>query len=220
MPEFLTSRLARAGGFAFLVAGVGYAGLMAVLFSTGGEPSNLIELIDKLAEHASAIRIVGLSFLVVELSMLVGFVSLMSILMPVNRTWSIIGGILALIGLAFDLPSSFIVFDLPNLAVSYSFTTGDTRSADRALIEFFYQYVWMIETPAHVAVVSLAILILSLVVLRSPSRHIIGYIGLVIGATGLIGGALGFIPAAMTWIIWFFPTGASLVRFDPSELMS
>ena len=65
----------------------------------------------------------------------------------------------------------------------------------------------------HVALVSLAILLCSLLMLKGHFfKKPTALFGIVLGGAVVVGGLLGFVPVALLWSLWFLATGIQLFR--------
>ena len=204
--------LFRIGGVALVIAGLLYLGLLVILVSAGGTPAGSAELLSKVASVPFAMKTVGVIFLVGELCLVGAFPALYLALKQVNRVWPLIGTACALVALMFDLPSGLLVYSLPGLGGAAVSAPKATQPTYEALGDLVYRYLYQAETPLHVALVSLGILMCSLVMLQGRFNKPTALFGIVLGGVGVVGGLLGFVPVALLWSLWFLATGVQLFR--------
>jgi hypothetical protein len=203
----------RLGGIAWLVAGVLYLALLGFSFMVGGEPATSRELLSQLASNAYTIRNVGVIFLLLELCLSVAFPILYIALQAKDKVWPLIATVFASTALLFDFISGLLMSSiLPRLGPAYFSAPPAAQPAYEVVAELAYGYIWKVETPFHVALLSLAILIFSWVMRKGVFSKRTAYIGIAIGAVGIMGGLLGFFPIALLWPLWFLPTGVQLYR--------
>ncbi len=204
----------RLGGVALVIAGLLYLGLLVILVSAGGTPAGPTELLRRLAAAPLVTQSVGLLFLVGELCLLVAFLALFLALKEVNRAWSLIGTACALVALLFDLLSGLQVSALPGLGSAMVSAPRASQPIYEILGGLVYRYLYQAETPLHVALVSLAILLYSLLMLKGRFKKPTAYFGIVLGGASMIGGLLGFVPVVLLWSLWFLATGMQLYRLS------
>jgi hypothetical protein len=213
MKETKWRGLFRIGGVAFVVAGLLYIVLIGLLVTGGGKPSGAAELLTLLSEKKFLMRSVGAIFLVMYLCLMVAFPALFVALIRVNRAWPLAAMVIALTALMFDTISGLIVYALPSFALSATAAPSGLQSAYLVSMELAYNYIFQFETAAHVALVSLAILIFGLVMSKSFFGLGIAYTGIVLGSVGVVAAALfGFYFISIIWPTWFIPTGIKLYR--------
>lgn len=195
-----------------MTAGLLYLGLLVILVSAGGTPAGSAEFLRRVAAAPRVTQSVGTVFLVGELCLLGAFPALFLALKEVNRAWSLIGTACALVALMFDLLSSLLVYALPGLGSALVSAPRATQPTYEVLGDLLYGYIYQVETPLHVALVSLGILMCSLVMLKGRFNRPIALFGIVLGGVGVVGGLLGFLPVALLWSLWFLATGIQLYR--------
>jgi len=212
MEQHAWKGLFRIAGVALALAGLLYLALLVILVSAGGTPVSPVEFLRRLAAAPRVTQSVGVVFLVGELCLLGAFPALYLALMRVNRVWSLIGTACAFVALMFDLFSGLLVSALPGLASALISAPRATQPTYEVLGEMVYRYLYQAETPLHVALVSLGILICSLVMLKGRFNKPTAFLGIVLGGAGVGGGLLGFVPVALLWSLWFLATGIQLFR--------
>jgi hypothetical protein len=214
MEQHPWKELFRIAGVALVIAGLLYLGLLVILVSAGGTPAGPTEFLRRLASAPGVTKTVGIVFLVGELCLLGAFPALFLALKELNKAWSLIGTACALVALLFDLLSGLLVYALPGLGSALVSAPKASQPTYQVLGDLVYRYLYQAETPLHVVLVSLAILLLSLAMLQGRSRKPTALFGIVLGGAGVVGGLLGFIPVALLWSFWFLTIGVHLSRLD------
>lgn len=212
MEQHAWKGLFRIAGVALLMAGLLYLGLLVILVIAGGTPAGPVEFLRRVASTPRVTQSVGIVFLIGELCLLGAFPTLYLALKEVNRAWSLIGTACALVALMFDLLSGLLVYALPGLGSALVSSPRATQPSYEVLGDLLYRYIYQAETPLHVALVSLGILMCSLVMLKGRFNKPTAFLGIVLGGAGVVGGLLGFVPVALLGSLWFLATGIQLYR--------
>ncbi|HKA50376.1 MAG TPA: hypothetical protein VKK19_12375 [Candidatus Dormibacteraeota bacterium] len=133
-------------------------------------------------------------------------------LRSVNRTWPLVAGLVAAVALMADINSGLWVYALPDLGNASVAATTAARAGYTASGQLLYSYIYGSETRFYVSLLSLAVSIFSLTMLRGEFNRGVAYLGILLGLAGVVLGLIGFIPVVVLLSLWFLPTGIKLYR--------
>ncbi len=211
-----TKGLQKTGGGLLIVAGLLYLVNFALLIVIGNPPRDGALLLKTVAPQTTY-EITIIVFFVIDTLLVPAVAALYVVLREGNGTYAMVGGILALVALAVDLVNSVVAYSLIGLASSYaSVTTEASRAAYAVTAELILRVTYDTGTPFFIILFSVAILIISVVMLKGIFPKIVAYLGLVAGVLGILGGLAGFIPVVIFWPVWFIAAGTQLYRLGRS----
>lgn len=207
------SGLERFGGVALVAAAIlGIVILGMLLPLAGGLPSDAEHLLDKAASRAWLIHLVAVLYVLLDLCLVGALPALYVALRSVNRTWPLVAGLVAAVALMADINSGLWVYALPDLGNASVAATTAARAGYTASGQLLYSYIYGSETRFYVSLLSLAVSIFSLTMLRGEFNRGVAYLGILLGLAGVVLGLIGFIPVVVLLSLWFLPTGIKLYR--------
>jgi len=210
--------LFRIGGAAQVIAGLLYLALVVILVQVGGLPTNGAALLHSIASKAALMQSTMILFIVIDLCLLTAaFPALFLALKELNRAWSLIATVFASVALLLDIIEGLVVYSLPAFATSSLAAPGATQPTYVIIGDLLYRYIWTIQSPFEVILLSLAVLILSLVMLKGPFQKFTAFGGMVLGAIGMVGGFLGRIEPLLLLLLWHLATGIQVYRLGSSR---
>lgn len=211
-------QLFKTAGITFVLAGVIYIALSVILVISGGNlPTSGKELLDKMAAQGSLIQTAMVLFIIKDVGVLVAFPTLAIALSKANRSWTLVATVFASVAMVLDIVSGLIVLSLRPFADAYATASGTLRSVYLIDADFIYEYIWRVETPFMVILLSLAVLIFSSVMRTGDFGRALAYTGIIIGAIGIIGALFGLIQPVLLLSIWYIAVGIRMYRLDPKE---
>jgi hypothetical protein len=210
--------LFRIGGVALIVAGISYLILIPLLMIAGGLPVSSKQLLSVLASQGLLIQSVMVIFIIKDLSALLAFPVLLIAFREVNRTWPLVATVLASVALILDIISSLVVYSLPSFSLAYLAAATPAQPAYLLAADLIFKYIWKIETPFMVILLSLAAASVSVVMLKGLFSRPTAYLGLVLGVIGVVGGLLGYIQPILLLSLWYLATGIQLYRLNQHYL--
>jgi hypothetical protein len=202
----------RVAAIALTVAATSYIVLLGFLISTGGLPTNGQQMLDKMAEQGELMQVVMVLFIVKDLCVLVTFPALFKVLEGWQTTWPLVATALGSTAMVLDIISSLIVFSLPSFADAYAAAPAAEKPAYLVSGEVIFRYIWIVETPFMVAILSVAVALFSVVMYRILSKPV-AVLGVALGAIGVVAGLLGFIQPILLMSVWYGAVGVVLYRY-------
>jgi hypothetical protein len=209
------SELLRIGGVALVAAGVLSVALLAIVVTVadGAPPRDAARVVDLLVRHSRVIQLMAVLYLVVDLCPVVALPAVYVALRPVNRTWPLLAGFLAGVGLLADVTGGLWVYALPALGAAYA-AAGALQPAYVGTRDLLYQYIWGAETRPYVALLATAIVLYSRVMWQGGWDRRTAALGMALGLAGIPLALLGIVVIAIIFAAWFVPTGVSLLRLS------
>jgi hypothetical protein len=134
-------------------------------------------------------------------------------LAPVDRTWPLLAGLLAGVGLLADVTGGLWVYALPAFGAAYA-SAGPLQPAYAGTRDLLYQYIWGAETRLYAALLAAAIVLNSAVMCRGGWERRTAGLGVALGLAGIPLALLGIVVIAIIFAAWFVPTGVSLLRLS------
>jgi hypothetical protein len=203
----------RFAGAAFIIAGLSYISLVVVLLTVfaGGLPTSGADLLHALGTQRQLIQTAIVSFIIKDLLVLMALPTLFRLLEQTTHPWRnvavAVSRVLVTVALLLDLLSGLLV-----IALAHWDGTA-TEPAYLATAEYFYQYVWVVETPFIVAVLSLPVVVMSLVMTRSAVfNKPTAYLGVALGVVGVAATLFGLIQPVLLLALWYVSVGTQLLR--------
>ena len=211
-------QLYKISGAILMMAGILYITLSAILVISGGSlPASGKELLDNMTEQGLLIQIAMMLFIIKDLSVLIAFPALFLTLREINKSWRFVATIFASVAMILDIISGLIVLALRSFADSYGAAPNVLKPLYLVNADLMYHYIWKVETPFMVALLSLAVIIFSLVMLKGIFSKAVPCLGIIIGAIGFIGALFGFIQPVLLLAIWYIPLGFKLYEAGKQE---
>jgi hypothetical protein len=192
----------RFAGAAFIIAGLSYISLVVVLLTVfaGGLPTSGADLFHALGTQWQLIQTAIVSFIIKDLLVLMALPTLFRLLEQTTHPWRnvavAVSRVLVTVALLLDLLSGLLVIALAH---------WDGTATD--------QYVWVVETPVIVAVLSLPVVVMSLVMTRSAVfNKPTAYLGVALGVVGVAATLFGLIQPVLLLALWYVSVGTQLLR--------
>jgi hypothetical protein len=218
MEQHSWRELFRIGGAAQVIAGLLYLALVVILIQVGGLPTNGAALLHDIASKTALMQSTMILFIVIDLCLITAtFPALFLALKEANRAWSLIATVLAEVSLLLDIIEGLVVYSLPAFATSYVAAPSTVQPTYVIIADQLYRYIWTIQSPFEVILLSLAVLIFSLVMLKGPFQKFTAVGGMVLGAIGMVGGFLGHIEPLLLLLLWHLATGIQMYRLGSSR---
>lgn len=201
-----------------MIAGLLYLALVVILFLVGGLPTSGGALLHSIASKTALMQSTMILFIVIDLCLLTAaFPALFLALKDLNRAWPLIAMVLASVALLLDIIEGLVVYSLPAFANSYVAAPATRQPTYVIIADQLYRYIWTIQSPFEVILLSLAVLIFSLVMLKGLFQKFTAIGGMVLGVIGIVGGFLGLIEPLLLLLFWHLATGVQLYRLGSSR---
>jgi hypothetical protein len=202
------------GGLSFITAGLSYISLMLILgvVSHGLLPSSGAQLLSFLTAHGSLIETAMIIFIVKDMCILLAFPILAIVLGGMRKPWLWVGTMLASVGVLLDILSGLIVIAFRRFVDSFPAAHPDRSQSLLALAEFVFRYVWRVETPFIVGLLSVAVILFSRDMIAGRFGRVVPWVGIVLGAIGVIGAVVSVIQPVLLLSAWYIAVGVQLVR--------
>jgi hypothetical protein len=215
--------LYRAGSLAALVAAVAYVAAIGLLLAVPAPPtSGAVETLDYIAAHRTVYIIEQILWLGPNVCLMVVFLAFWPLLRRVNPSYAAIGVVLGIASWAAGLAYPASGGGSPTLVVLSDRYVDAATDAERASYLGAAESL-IAQNTASVAIgvlQTLALLIVSLVMLRSDVRRWVAWLGIVTGAIGIVSEALrpvldvGYAVYGILIIVWIGAIGWELVRVE------
>ncbi len=211
--------LSRVAAAALLVAGALYITLLLILaiISRGHLPQSGQELLDYVVLHGLLVQIAMVAFIVKDACILVAFPILAAQLGGMRRPSLWIAAVIASLGMILDIISGLIVIAFRGFADAFALATPSARDAYLPTAEFVFRYVWRVETPFIVGLLSIAVVLLSRPMPAEQFGRIVPKVGMILGIVGISGAVFGFIQPVLLLSVWYIAVGLKLLRTSASE---
>ena len=202
--------------------------LPLVLIFSGPQPP-LVDgaaLLQYIATHRSVYMIELVSFVGLSVPAMIVFLALYVALEPVNRSYAAIGALFGIasetIALGYGSSPPSLHTGLLNLSNQYMTATSE---AQRAVLATAAESLMVLSNAANAGgiLTALAILILSLVMLKSTDWQRVGYLGILTGTSGIVCETLREVFPSIYFIygiflpIWFIAVGWKLYRLEQTR---
>lgn len=219
MEQYSWKELFRIGGAAQVTAGLLYIALLVILTQVGGLPTNGAALLHSIASKTVLMQTTMILFIVIDLCLLTAaFPALFLALKEINRAWPLIATMFASVALLLDIIEGLVVYSLPAFATSYLAAPGTVQPVYGIIADQLYRYIWTIQSPFEVILLSLSVLIFSVVMLKGLFNRLTAVGGIVLGAIGIVGGFLGLIEPLLLLLLWHLAAGIQLYRLGSSRV--
>jgi hypothetical protein len=202
---------ARPAGIALLIAGASYITLLIILviLSRGHLPQSGRELLDYILHYGLLVQVAMAVFIIKDLCILIAFPILALMLGGMRRPSLWIAAVLASLGMVLDIISSLIVIAFRGVADAAASSASTSETLPTA--EFVFHYVWRVETPFMVGLLSLAVLLVSRTMSVPRFGRIVPRLGVILGLLGAIGAAFGMIQPVLLLSVWYIAVGIRLL---------
>jgi hypothetical protein len=218
MEQHSWKELFRIGGAAQVTAGLLYLALVVILIQVGGLPTNGAALLQSIASKTTLMQSMMILFIVIDLCLITAaFPALFLALKELNRAWPLIATVFASVALLLDIIESLVVYSLPAFATSYLAAPSAVQPTYVIIADQLYRYIWTVQSPFEVILLSLTVLIFSIVMLKGFFHKFTAFGGIVLGAIGMVGGFLGHIEPLLLLLLWHLATGIQLYRLGSSR---
>lgn len=206
--------LSRLAAVALLVAGASYIALLLMLaiVSRGHLPHSGQELLDYLARFGLLVQVAMVAFIVKDACILVAFPILATLLGGICRPSIWVATVIASLAMVLDILSGLIVIALRGFADAFALATPSANSAYVQIADLVFRYVWRVETPFIVALLSLAVILFSRQMPAGQFGRAIPRTGMIMGSVGICGALLGLIQPVLLLSLWYTAVGLKLLR--------
>jgi hypothetical protein len=218
-PENSTKSSSRIAGAALLVAGVSYVALLIILVvvSRGHLPDSGQELLAYLMRYGLLVQVAMAVFIVKDICILLAFPVLAISLGGMQRSSLWVGTVLSSLGMVLDILSSLIVIAFRGSADAYTLAELNARSAYLPIAEFVFRYVWRVETPFIVGLLSIAVFIFSRAMEPGRFGGVVPKLGMILGVVGVLGAIFALIQPVLLLAAWYIAVGLKLLTATSNQ---
>jgi flagellar biosynthesis protein FliP len=218
--------LYRAGSRAAFLAAIAYITAIVVLFTVPEAPtSGGAQTLEYIAQHRTVYIVEQILWLAPNVLLMVVFLALWPVLRPLNPSYAAIGVVLGIASWAAGLAYPASGGGAPALvALSDAYAAATTVAERATFVAAAEGLIAQNNTSVAIGVLqTLAILIVSLVLLRGTFRRSVVWLGIVTGALGLASETLrpimglGYIVYGLLVIVWIAAIGWELARLAGTE---
>jgi hypothetical protein len=211
-------QLYKIAGSAFVAAGVIYIALSIILITVGGTlPASGKELLNSMATQGLLMQIAMILFIVKDVAVLFAFPVLAIALSKTNREWPLVAVVFASVAMILDIISGLIVLSLRPFADAYLAASNTLQPVYLLNADFIFEYIWRVETPFMVGLLSLSALIFSVVMRKGSFGNAIPILGMTLGVIGVVGAFIGLIQPVLLLSVWYIAVGLNLYQLNPKE---
>jgi hypothetical protein len=200
------------------VAGASYFTLVIFLarVSGGHLPQSGRDLLDYILRHGLVVQGAMAVFILKDMCILIAF-PILAMLLDDLRPSLWVATVIASVGMLLDILSGLIVIAFTGFAGTYALAGPSGREAYLAIAEFVFRYVWRVETPLIVGLLSIAVVAFSRAMPAGKFGRMVKTLGVVFGILGIVGALFGLIQTVLLISIWYIAVGLRLVR-DATEV--
>lgn len=209
----------RVAGVALLIAGVSYLALLLVLAiaSRGRLPTSGHELLGYLVVYGQLVQVAMALFIVKDVCILVALPIMAQLMGGIRRPALWVGSIIASLAMILDIISGLIVIASRDFANDYAAASPLDKNAYLPTAELIFRYVWRVETPLVVGLLSLAVLLFSSSMRSDQFGRFVPRAGLLLGAVGIVGALFGVIQPILLLSIWYIAVAFKLLLTRPTQ---
>lgn len=197
-----------------LVAGASYLGLLIILgiVSRGQLPGSGQDLLAYMGRDGLLVQVAMGAFIIKDLCVLLAFPVLAQLLGGLNRPALWLAVVVSSLAMILDIFSSLIVIAFRRVADAYALAGPSAKSAYQPIAELVFHYVWRVETPFIVGLLSIAVFIFSRAMAADQFGRVLPKLGMALAALGLVGAFFGLIQPILLLAIWYIAVGRRLLQ--------